>query len=721
MSSIFKKLSIKIVPILLVGASLNGCIDLELDTGIRIDTPQQEGDYVGFYDELPHGADNTLPENIIIHYDEQSKAFDLFLNGYEIKSELISHHGDQATVSMDSVKDFLVQGANTLSINPTSLGPSVTFDVDTEGPSLAIKETCFAGDAECSVAAGEAQVRFSVEDVSAISSVRLQGHEVHRVDGLYQAAVTPVDGFYEFELMDEHGYVSTVSYMANGGDISSIFKARVGESAIKGLTPIIDAGISNQFSQKTEQEVEDSDYLYAGNYGILKLWVKVKSMATGRAYVNDLQFDDAISNLMHIDLSMIPSEETGYVATDKKDGSMLTADKEQVGTYMVMDIYTTCIWANHPDDRASCKTKMMPDMTLLMETLDFTGSIDLMIQNGGFAVAFRDGMSIDMGDIATAEDGTSDFIGMIIDMLKSTDLFQNLTKGLVETVINENLDEIVIGADVVNDTGHSFVLETKAENITTDADDMYIDFSGRIQTTLANPDVPRALGSYYVKDPIPAPINDTSSTVDNFAVTVNANMINQALTSLYSTGSTHLSILGDTIYQGPGRIDDSVGNNTNIKLELIPAGPGIFELTGNDTSQASLSYDEAELRIAMKTDGQWNNMFVINVDISAGVLMEVRDDKFYMTISGSPDFKINSVTNNTILPVNEGLLTWALDKMIKWGIPQVAQTEFEIDIPDIKSDGYEFETEVSTEEFNTEGGHLNFSMGLNPVEPVVTP
>ena len=164
-----------------------------------------------------------------------------------------------------------------------------------------------------------------------------------------------------------------------------------------------------------------------------------------------------------------------------------------------------------------------------------------------------------------------------------------------------------------------------------------------------------------------------------------------------------------------------MGNNNNIKLELIPAGPGIFTFSGNNTSQASLSYNEAELRIAKKSNGHWGNMFVINVDISAGVLMAVRDDKFYMTISGSPDFRINSVTNNTFLPVNEGLLTWALDKMIKWGIPQVAQTEFEIDIPDIQGDGYDFTTEVSTEDFNTDGGHLNFSMGINPVVPVVTP
>ena len=730
-------LSLGVLPLL-----LTGCMDvgLELPSGFTIQSPQANSAYIGFADlPSPNGSANPLPPNIVIEHDGSNTPADIFLNGYEITANKINNEDGKFTIVFADIKDFIRQGDNTVAINPKRLGPSVTFSLDSAGPDLVIKHVCLAADTGCAIDSSEVKVDFSVNDISNIHRVTLQGEVVEKIDGLYQMTLAQpaANELYEFVLEDEHGYVSEYSYMPNGAELASIFKARIGESAIKGLTPVIDAGISNQLTEKTDQEVADSDYLYAGDYGILKLWVKVKSMATGSVSINSLNFDDNEANLMHIDLSMIPAEHTGYTAEDKKDGQFLQTDdgmgglrpinKEEAGTYMVMDIYTTCIWADHPDDNLSCKTKMMADMTMLMETMDFTGSIDLKLKDGQFAVAFRDGMKINMGDIATAEDGTSDFIGQIINMLKDTDLFQNLTKGLVETVINENLDEIAIAAEVVNDDGYRFDLQTTAQNVTTDADDMFVHFSGRIHTVLANPNVPRSLGSYYVKGDLPEPINDLNSDEDNLAVTVNANIINQALTSLYSTGNTHINIMPKSllskpkltdIYLGPGAIDDAMGYNYNLKLELIPSGPGMFKFSGDNTSQASLTYHDAELRVASKVGGQWKDMFVLNVHISAGVLMHVRDDKFYMTISGSPDFKINSVVNHSIVPISDGVLTWVMDSMIGWAIPQIAQTELEIDIPDIEGEGYDFSTSVTTQEFNTDGGHLNFSMGLNPVFPV---
>ena len=700
---------------------LSGCIG---NSDYRIVSPTQGQTYVTLSDEADapnQGSYSKFPAQLSISYSSKpGGSLNIYLNGNAIGS-LFSYGATSATVNVAEIKDFLRQGSNTMTVEPLQFGPTATFILDSAGPQLTIKSVCYYGDDGCAVSSGEVQVDISAIDPTDVTQVTLEGNTASLNNGLYRVVV-PVDSLYTFTAEDAFGFVSTMTYLGDGENIDEIFKVRIGESAISGLTPILDDAISG--TQMDQQGVIDAgfgDWLYAGNFSLGKIWVRIKSINLGKATINNFSFDDSVSNRIHLDIDMVPAESTGYTAAAKNDGAMITTARDEVGTYAVVDVMTTynLSYCEPDNDRFTswfwcAPTTWASDMALLMETMDVSGGVDISLTNGEFDVNFMDDVTLAMGDTEAEKD--ADFIGSIVVLLKDTNLFQNMMASIVETVLKENLNQIRIGMSISNDAGYQFDLVTQAQNVWTDADNMYMQYSGMMDVTIPDPGVKPSLGSYYIDTPLPELLDDTSTSEDNLAVTVNMNMVNQVLNTLYSIGMTHLTITAadEQIHFGPDAVGDDMGADGDLKVELTPSGPGIMKLSGTQTNQGTLTYNEAQMTIYRKASGAWSPLFAVNVDISAGVLMWVDDQVFNMTINGSPDFRINSVKNYTILPISDELLSFAVDLMIMWGIPQVADTHLTIDIPDVDNPDYSFTTEVTTKDFSTEGGHLSFSMGINP-------
>jgi hypothetical protein len=238
---------------------------------------------------------------------------------------------------------------------------------------------------------------------------------------------------------------------------------------------------------------------------------------------------------------------------------------------------------------------------------------------------------------------------------------------------------------------------------------LYVDLSGTFETLTSDSTIPPALGSFYVADdPLPTKADEGAS----LGVVVNANVINQALLAMYNTGATHLTMLDGKMHTGLG-VTDELGDENSLRVELNPSSPGEFYLEGETTDQAFLAFRGAEMSVSRKTSGSWDSIMRLNVDIKAGVKMAVVDDFMTLTIAGTPEYVINHMDdlafgrNNITALVGTGIVEFLVERIIEWGIPQVADTHLKIDVSKLG-----VSDKLYTESAKSYHGHLNFETSV---------
>ena len=181
--------TIKVYLLLVSILLLSGCIEVE--SQFSITSPSSDVSYVGYFDSplpIDRGMD-TLSENIVLTYDSAPESIDIYLNGYQIEEDF-TFSETQATAAVSTIKEYLIQGENTISVNPLAFGPSMTF---TAGPTIAAKHVCYEGEASCSLTNFQVQVKMELIDTSGIASISLQGEVAELNDGLYEVTVSEDD------------------------------------------------------------------------------------------------------------------------------------------------------------------------------------------------------------------------------------------------------------------------------------------------------------------------------------------------------------------------------------------------------------------------------------------------------------------------------------------------------------------------------------------------
>ena len=329
------------------------------------------------------------------------------------------------------------------------------------------------------------------------------------------------------------------------------------------------------------------------------------------------------------------------------------------------------------------------------------------------------------------------FIGALAGIL------DGLFVSIVESVLQENMQDFILGADLFLETDQqdppdpSLVMQSEAYQVYTNADgnaatetEWFMQYAGFFKALKQHPEVAPVLGSRFVPEGVRAPL-DSPSVLD---VSLNVNIINQALMSLYRSGVTHITVTNlkydkePLVHFGPSVSDafDTVANGDQ-RVALVPATPGMFEM-GNavDGSSATLYYRNAQMNIETYRNGAWERDFEVNVDIRAGVYMTAKDGKFQMTILGSPDLQINSIKAQgaaSFLPDNvlRNLIQFGIDLVMNVAVPQIADTFAEIDYPPIAGpEGTElenFEFLLKTDKIEANNNrHLNFALSLEVEE-----
>ncbi|CAA0105852.1 Uncharacterised protein [BD1-7 clade bacterium] len=703
----------KIIVALLGSLFFSGCIDQSSDLSI---SGLSNGEtYIFLTDDgaAPYTGSDALPDTLRITYDSPRPNLQVFFNGSQIGSRF-TIAPNYAEVAFADIKDFIREGSNKLIVEPQnifSIGPRVTFTIDTGGP--------FVQPAGVVINGGNAEIVFNVADASDVTAITINGDSATLNDGAWTATTSnsPAQNLFHITGTDEHGFQRTTTYLKNGAEIEGIFKARVTNDVITGLAPLIeDAMAGTILNAENDQSGVIGTVFDTGNF--LTPQVKVRELALGKANFNGMTFKTAnngSTGKVGLDIEMIPT--VPYTKDNNTvSGSSYTNAEGNIattaGSYALVDAKVFILgWQR--------------GIALDIETVDVLGDVNIAFNNGAFDLSFNDNVQLVLGDTGSAGNNESWLTG-IIGFLK--DIIRPIIIDIIESTLQTNLNQIRLGARFTNDAGDAFDFSTNAQSVATDNGSMSMTYNGSMNIVDPADELVKSLGSIYEASPIGDYLSSPGGVDSNLQVNVNSNVINQGFNTIYSIGMTHITgtFADQQIHFGPNAIGDDAGSDGDRKLELIPAGPGAVVFSGSNTNQADLSYRNATMILSEKRDGAWEEVFFVNADITAGVLMEAKDTIMGITINKSPNLQVNRlVQKGPLLSVGDfdinvpdDVLLGLVDFAVDFIYPQLSNTELLIDIPDLETEpedgGSVIRSSVTTDAFETTSGHLKFNMSINP-------
>ena len=710
-------------------------------------------------EDIEEGAasiDVTYPEGT-------NTPLNMYFNGQNV-SHCYDFSSTSATAAFSCMNEYIRQGENTIAINPQSLfkGTTRTFILDTDGPAPNITAVCFTANTDCTQAdTGNVEVTVNYADPAAIADTSLNGISPIASYGSVREYLVPVSESYVFISQDSHGYTSTYTYKADGINIQEIAKVRIAEDMLTELIPTINKGATGLEMGTVDGSGEPILKNIKIDLGISKLGAEVYYVQMGTFDMQELSIDDDDNANLHTKLIIDPlgEENVDWVA-----GNGIVENVDDVGVEVLLHIndYTDCwdtwlpkwmgggyigtcgILGFVQADAETCEAvghdstcnvgKIAIDMRMYIERMQVEGDVagkngGEMVNNGTFSMdLIKHGTDvlkmIDVKASLTGDESSGTSKQGLIDAIIAAPAIRGMMKGIIVNVVNDNLDEIKLGTNKVFDSGAELDLSMKVEELATDKGDadnignLYLSMSGSFDTIKADPTIPPALGSYYVNDqPVIATPIDAGSSL---GVVVNSNMVNQALLAMYNTGATHLTMLNGKMFTGLG-VTDNEGVDGDMRVELNPSSPGEFYIHGTSTNQALISFRGAEMIISTLKSGTWKENARIDIDIKAGVKMDVVDGFFTMTIAGTPEYIINymsdidlskSNSNNFFsLKIPGNVVEPLIKRMIEWGVPLIADTNMKLDVSKLG-----ISDRLYTESIDSNQGHLNFDTSVKASE-----
>ena len=629
-------------------------------------------------------------------------------------AECFEFFPNEAIADLNCFKSFFKEGENTLQVMNERFGPKLNFNIEFKGPTFAIRQVCYENSTHCSVEVEENNVNIEVEyrDFSGISMVTLNGIEPYlSINEKRKRFLINVSDTYIFESEDNEGNKSKAVYKADGQEIEEIINVRIDENFIQNIKEILENGISGFEIPENDPQLEGLQNLTV-DFPLL-CNVSVKQLKFGKLKINNIGIDD--SNKITTKIEILPTDESLFnIDSDKGDGDVENINN--VGVEALLDVSLggpiACFFGGFTS--LTAKT--------YVEVLEINSDVDLSIENNEFNIKLNnsDEAALILRDVEV----TDGDIGGLLDVIIESPLFRGIILTLVQSALDNNLNEIKIENEFETKDGKITKISLQPTDVevygnadTDSVGDIVLNLKGEVETLVRNEKVFPALGSFYVDDTNLPPVPDNGSSL---GVTLNSNIVNEVLLSAYNVGVTHISLLNGEVYFGPDETDD-LGSEGDIRYELYPSSPGQFFAEKNVFDKGFLEYNGAELKISGKNNGIWKEIFLVDVDIRAGVLVIVRESKVYITIAEDPFFDIRKITDLNIkreikLPygslfvdftLNKNNIKNSVEETLKFLIPFVAESELEIDISKLN-----LPRKLSTESISTEGGHLRFDIGV---------
>ena len=582
--------------------------------------------------------DQLSTYQVMVKLPSRESTAPIYFNGQNVSS-CFDFDTIPATAPLSCMSEYIRQDGNTISVNPSRLlkGTTRSFIMDTLGPYVNIKDVCYSGGSASAACVlretGNVEVKVEYSDPSSVATASLNDYSASEDNGKSKTFVIPIADHYVFQSTDNLGYTSMHTYARDGLGIDELFNVRIDETMLNELRPLINkgaTGIEMGIADGSGEPVLEGIHINMG----IQMAADVLYVQMGKFDMKVLSIDDDANANLHTKLMIDP---IGVEGVDWIKGNNIVENTNNVGVEVLLHIndYTKCSgWTCGYQGWPGPFTEAIPcpipkwnrcnigligiDMRMYIERIQVEGDVagkdgGEMVTNGKFSLDLinHDTDVMKMMDVkanlrVNESSGSSD--QNIIEKIIESPAIRGMMKGMIVKIVNDNMDALDISKTFEFDTGAEMEVAALIEKLATDAGaggdnigDLHIGMSGAFSTIKSDTTIKPALGSYYVDDAsgLPVAVDEGS----NLAVTVNSNIINQALLAMYNTGATHLTLLNGKMHTGYQATDD-MGSNGDFRIELNPSSPGEFKLEGISTDQAFIAFRGAEGILGRKIDGR---------------------------------------------------------------------------------------------------------------------
>lgn len=684
---------------------LAGCLP---ETNFSVQFPKNGELYVG--DELV---------DFIVNYSKPVTTTDIYLNGVRVTDQF-TFGTSSAVGQIQNIKKYIKQGTNRLTVDPLGFGPTVTFSADYAGPDIIVTLGKASG--------GTVELGGKLEDASGVSSLELRlvkvlGYDeqtgaVNRQTGaaisipinadntFYYPSLDVSSGvnIYSFKATDIHGYQSTKEYLADSSEVSSVaisnaMRMAIGDTLIESLRPVIASSLYTTLREKpidirhqcwddpnkddSPSQNPDGGFCSSGQDG-----------STFNPGLNPVSVDIGLGNM--------PTT-IRRVYMDADSTVLLNKFKIEANERLDIDMVITELSVALTIDGGWLLGDIDMGMTIGRLVVD-TGA-DVTAENKKVSVQLADS-NFSMEDVTVTETtiwgmNVSGLVDAIMPLIEG--MIGDMLPDILNPILNDNLQKIVIGARMWSPDLSTpyFDWALNVETIKTDhlsvndADpyDMIVGLETYFDLLTEDPDVTPVLGPIYIEDPVDTGLiyNSLGATGTNLSFALSSNALNQAFAALYGSGLSHFNIVdGNVTYGADPTLP--VGTDGQTRVRLYPDAPPFFTLKRLDggvsgEAEASIEYESATLYFDKNVGGEWKEQLAVGVSFKIAASVVEEDNAAKIGISGSPEFTVNTVVNNTALPVTKSILQGLMDVITVYALPELSKQALVIDLNFLAQNG----------------------------------
>ena len=636
----------------------------------------------------------AAPATFKVTYTKQPATLPVMqLNGFNVGSHFTAG-ATEATASGASLQAYLKEGYNIFQVEPPT-GPQVKFLYDTKGPEIVVLGAVQNG--------ANMTINGRAIDEKGVASGTVNSAPItFAADGAFSVTVPKVN-VYTYNTVDTLGHTNTVNYADLSLQYDPSLTVRITQHgldfAMGQIVNALNGADLNALIAGTMLYDTTWKGLFGETYGadgfVHDISLSAESFGMGLQAGNRATFEGNISNV-HIGLTL--RMHNGFLPP-----TVITVGAA-VGPLDLEGLLHLGVEDNTP--------------TVSISNLDY---------NIG-AITIDNVPPVFNSIISGVTTGIANLISGPVSAALQTVLDLAIPKLLNELILESYTLRIKDDAD----TNFDMAMALNLEDIQTTSDTLYAATSGGVIPINPNLNIPQPLaGTLFTFDQLPpAELNG-----NDFALSLNTNVINQTLASAHSVGLTHMNLTGGS---GDGDIDiqlglprdDNFGPEGATQRILVnmaaPASLQIQDVEGG--AEPTLRVYGLEIHGQTKKNGSsvYTNDVAVRVSAQVGLVLGLgADNKLAVSFRSAPSVKVEGVKIGEGAwsgPVINAAANLLVSTAIGVVLEELARPIENIKLPTFACMAFD---SVNISAVGGEGGHLNLAGTLTQVsdecENPVTP
>lgn len=590
------------------------------------------------------------------------------LNGFNVASQFTAG-SSEAIAAGSSLEQYLKEGYNVFQVDG-ALGPQVKFIYDTKGPGIVVLGATINGN--------NITINGQAIDEKGVASGTVNGNAISfNADGSFSITIPKAD-VYTYNTVDTIGHTNTVYYADLNQQYDPSMTVQITQEGLNFATKQIVNALNGADLNAlvAGSMLYDSTWkgLFGETYGadgfVRTISMSASDFGLGLLPGSAANFDGTISNL-HIGLTL------------RLHNGFLPPTVINVGATV------------GPLDLGGRVNISVVDQAPRVSISNFSYQIG--------AIVIDDVPPVFREILSGVTSGIANLLSGPISSAIQTLLNDAIPKMLSSIIMDSYTIRISDGV-----SNFDMAMALKLSDIYTTSNTLYAATAGSVVPINPNPLIPQPLaGTLFTFDELPpAELNG-----NQFAASLNSNVINQTLASAHSVGLTHMNMVGNEIQFGLPRDDNFGPEDANMRILVnlgAPVSLKVREINGR--AEPSISVYGLEIHGESKKNGSsvYTNDIAVRVNAEVGISLGMSDTKTLdVELRQAPEFKItgmrlgqNAWTGPVVNATANRMVVDAIGLVMK----ELAKPIENIKLPSFACMAFD---SVDVTAVGGEGGHLN--------------